>query len=195
MVHDEKIDKNSSSESESSDKNDTNEELERNLTATNKLVNKLKLCCSYEKKCKEESMLLQPYRNTGNSPANKLSIKTISEVKSFIKLVKKQYSKALAVQKYIRKNDIDEELNEQFTMHIQDYHAMREVYENYIQIAKKSNQSSFCVFSFDFTQNVKLSHNPQQPENDEFQLLKQNVYIKSLNPAKLPIKGLLEEKQ
>ncbi|CAG8465155.1 13187_t:CDS:2 [Dentiscutata heterogama] len=40
---------------------------------------------------------------------------------------------------------------------------LREVYENDIQKAKSSDHSSFHVFSFDFAQNIELSHNPQQP--------------------------------
>ncbi|CAG8507653.1 18755_t:CDS:2, partial [Racocetra fulgida] len=61
-------------------------------------------------------------------------------------------------------NYIDETLDEQFAMHMLDYRMMREAYEDDIQIAKKGDQSSFRVFSFNFSQNVDIPHNPSNLE-------------------------------
>ncbi|CAG8516186.1 13603_t:CDS:2, partial [Dentiscutata heterogama] len=53
------------------------------------------LCRQVQEK---QSMLPQPHRTIGHLPVNKLSVKTVSEVKFFIKSVRKQYSEVLAVQ-------------------------------------------------------------------------------------------------
>ncbi|CAG8700362.1 4303_t:CDS:2, partial [Dentiscutata heterogama] len=50
-------------------------------------------------------------------------------------------------------------------------YAMREAYKNDIQVARKSNQFSLHVFSFDFAQNEKLPYNPQQLERWYYLLL------------------------
>ncbi|CAG8700354.1 15645_t:CDS:2, partial [Racocetra fulgida] len=281
----------SSFESESSEENEdaTDEETERHQTTIDGLINKLK------RVQEKQSMLSRPHRNIGHSLVNKLPAKTVSEVKSFIKSVGKQYGEALVIRKYIRKkkdeqitvqyekhdfvflpshysnsrlsvfynlinlnntinhwtfrriwkddnelgkiiirklskdvcdecslfkcalkerSNVNKDLNEQFITHIQNYRAMREAYENDIQVARRSNQSSLCIFSFDFTRNVELLYDPQQPGRwyyssllkvHQFELVDEDIdrhwhtlYTegKALKGAnELPLKGLPEEKQ
>ncbi|CAG8526139.1 12135_t:CDS:2, partial [Dentiscutata heterogama] len=63
----------------------------------------------------------------------------------------------------VSSNYINEDLDEQLITHVSDYQKIREVYENDIQKAKSSDHSSFCVFLFNFAQNIELPHNPKQP--------------------------------
>ncbi|CAG8788886.1 17423_t:CDS:2, partial [Racocetra fulgida] len=85
--------------SKSSDegKDTTDEESERHQIAINKLINKLKLCYLYafyrlrRWVQEKQSMLPRPHKNIGHSPVNKLPVKTVGEVKSFIKSVREQH--------------------------------------------------------------------------------------------------------
>ncbi|CAG8561276.1 9596_t:CDS:2 [Cetraspora pellucida] len=63
-------------------------------------------------------------------------------------------------------NNTNENIDQQLTMHILDYQAMKDIYKNNIKEAKTCDHSLFCVFSFDFTQNIELPHNSQQPGNE-----------------------------
>ncbi|CAG8700318.1 11721_t:CDS:2, partial [Cetraspora pellucida] len=58
---------------------------------------------------------------------------------------------------------IDEDLDIQLMTHITDYQMIRDIYEDDIRTAKICDRSLFRVFSFDFTQDVELPHDSQQP--------------------------------
>ncbi|CAG8578385.1 4906_t:CDS:2, partial [Cetraspora pellucida] len=252
MEYNEEIVEDTQFESEAdSNSVETEEEEPKEVSAVDKLVNRLKLCCSCKNKCSEkisssllwslalerphkkqthtkyplpyfgETMLPPLHGNTDRSPVVKLSVETTEKIKSFIRLIVQyekndlvllpshySYNQFLAFynlthpdncvsnwsfrriwkddaelsKTIIRKpskdvcdectlfkralkecNNVDENLDTQFAKHIIDYRSMREAYENDIQMAKECNRSVFRVFPFDFTQNVELPHDPQQP--------------------------------
>ncbi|CAG8745748.1 13059_t:CDS:2, partial [Racocetra fulgida] len=111
----------------------------------------------------ERSMLPSPHENAIHLPINKLSAKMVNKVKSFIRLTGEQHREGKYTRKKIDRsitvqyekhdidvcdkctlfkcalkenNNINEDLDNQFAIHMHNYHAMREIYESDIQIAK-----------------------------------------------------------